>query len=123
MTDPALFNRVVFDPYGPSFTGWYATNRSGQHQTLFGSDLRELGSVLSPWEVQDAVREYYTQEQKPRHAVTYALGAPARFLGGIAYPRWQVLERTTHGDVLEVAGDGNRYFDYQHAETWDEAQS
>ena len=123
MTAP-LFTHIVFDPYGGTKLGWYATNRAGQREAVFSSDFRDLSSVLSGFDIQYIVRAYYTQEDKPRQPITYMLAAPARFLGGFVYPRWQVIETTTHGDGLEVYGDGNRYFDREHhADTWDEAQS
>jgi hypothetical protein len=123
MTDPTLFTHVVFAPYGWTPIGWYAANTAGHTEPLFSSDFRDLSSVLSGFDVQQIVREYYTQTF-PRQPVSFLLLSPTRYLGGITQPRWKVLEQTGGALGLEVYGDGNRYLDsFHHADTWDEAQS
>ena len=119
-----LYTHVVFDPYSGQLIGWYATNADGRIEPLFSSDLRELGSVLSPFDIQSIVREYYTQPF-PRQPVRFLLLSPVRYLGGIGdQPRWKVLEQTGGALGLEVYGDGNRYFDREHhSDTWHEEES
>ena len=121
MTAP-LFTHIVFDPYGGSPIGWFASTRAGQHEPLFSSDFRDLSSVLSGFDIQGIVREYYTQPF-PRQPVSFLLLSPVRYLGGIAYPRWKVLEQSDGALGLEVYGDGNRYLDsFHHADTWHEEE-
>jgi hypothetical protein len=123
MTAP-LFTHVVFSPYGGSPIGWYAYSANGDYEPVLSSDFRDLSSVLSGFDIQSIVREYYTQPF-PRQPIMFLLLSPVVYLGGIGdQPRWKVIETTTHGDGLEVYGDGHRHIDdFAHDDAWDEAQS